>query len=698
MPEIAELTGVRRPVVTTWRRRHADFPAPVAGSLATPRFDAQQVVDWLVDTGRADRAQIEPDLHLHLLAGLAGGVSTRLDGVSPRGLVAILTALICLRHLDDEPLSTGDQRPWQVAAELRDRAAKADPDDLLLRTEIEALPARGGWLGAAADELVEAAWGCRQAYERVLAGRHRLGAADLAAGTLTGTATALAAGLSGAREHADLHGTVRVADPSAGAGDLLVALLDRLGEDATATVAAAESDPVLARLLRRRLAVSGLPEPDWAVHIGGRLPAAEPVPDVLVTRLPYQPKETRGGADPLAGVRGLVEALRPGQTAVVLGPADLLVGALPPYQPAVRTRTALLASGRVEAVINLPGGLTPYRPGYQTAVWVLRREDPSPWQGRVLLADVSDQPLTSPVVEALVWDVVTWRRDGHRPDQHLRAHAAQVAVSELVAPRTPLTTRRPRPLRDLTRGEQAVARALELEADLGPGGDAAAPRPAVHSGLAVREEPAEAPRRTVGALVRDGWLVLRKGNRVAAGDVVGDGQHRVLGAPELTGGTPVGARTVDRGVLATAYPRVELTHPGDVVVTLTPRLGVHLDRDGFAVVEFPARVLRVPPDAGARLTPRVLVALLASLPHAGHPTARAAGAVRAPARLVDVLLPLLSPAEVARLEEFLAAAEARRELARRELDTLDELCRIATTGLVHGTLTLAGAPRSRDDR
>ena len=28
MTDIAELAEVQRPVVTTWRRRHADFPAP----------------------------------------------------------------------------------------------------------------------------------------------------------------------------------------------------------------------------------------------------------------------------------------------------------------------------------------------------------------------------------------------------------------------------------------------------------------------------------------------------------------------------------------------------------------------------------------------------------------------------------------------------------------------------------------------
>ena len=44
----------------------------------------------------------------------------------------------------------------------------------------------------------------------------------------------------------------------------------------------------------------------------------------------------------------------------------------------------------VEAVIRLPGGLVPFRPGYETALWVLTQARGSRWRGRVLLADVSD--------------------------------------------------------------------------------------------------------------------------------------------------------------------------------------------------------------------------------------------------------------------------------------------------------------------
>lgn len=591
MPEIADLAGVRRPVVTTWRRRHAGFPQPVTGDGGRPLFDAGQVVDWLVATGRADRGVVEPDLRLHLLATLAAQPGGRRGGLPPRDLVATLTALVCLRHLDDEPLvTTTGQRPWRLVTALRERAATADPEDTLLRMEIEALRPEQVWLAGAVDGLVEAAWGAGLAYERILAARGRFGVGELDADAISPTAAVLVAGLSGAGER----------------------------------------PAFLARLPHRRLAVRGLPPSDVTVHTGAELRPAGPDADLLVTRLPYRPKEQRGGADPFAAVRRLTEALAPGHTVVMHGPADLLVGALPPYQPASRSRNALLADGRVEAVIALPGGVVPFRPAYQTGLWVLRREEPSPWQGRVLLADVSDRPLTGQVVEALVWDITTWRRHGHRPDQHLRAHAAQVSVAELVAPRVPLTTRRPPRLADLAAPQRAIARVVELEADLDPAG---AGRPAApwHSGLSARDEPVTVPRRAMAALVRDGLLAMAGGSRLAPEHVTGDGHHRVIGAPELCGSGPVGARTVDRSVLADRYPRLRLTEPGDVIVTLAPRLGVHMDRDGYAVAEFPVRVLRIPVAGRERFTPAVLAALLVALPEVGQATTRAPGAVRPPA-------------------------------------------------------------------
>src|SRR6266704_1797399 len=165
MPEIAELAGVRRPVVTVWRRRYnGSFPRPVAGDASRPLFDAHAILEWLAATGRVDRGAIEPDLRQHALWHL-GSQLKRGD------LIAFATALICLRGLDDDESLRADGEWSQI---LVDRARRVDPSDLFLRSEIDALPADAAWLVTAVDELVEAAWGCRPAFERLLATRTRL--------------------------------------------------------------------------------------------------------------------------------------------------------------------------------------------------------------------------------------------------------------------------------------------------------------------------------------------------------------------------------------------------------------------------------------------------------------------------------------------------------------------------------------------
>ncbi|SCG76594.1 hypothetical protein [Micromonospora coxensis] len=689
LPEIAELAGVQRPVVTTWRRRYPGFPAPVQTDRGRPLFKAHEVVDWLVDTGRAERRSIEPDLRLHVLSCLAlqtgapSGAGRR-RALTPQELVSLTTALICLHHLDDEPLRPDGYTDRHVVEALRERAAEADWDDELLRSEIEALPPDAAWLAGVVDELIEAAWGTAQAYERVLAARHRFGVPQLYEDAVVPQLARLMVELSGVREHADLHGLVQVADPHAGTGDLLMAARQALGEHEP-VMFAAEADPLLARLARRRLVVHGVSRGSWQLDIAAGRPSGSPAADVVLLRLPYQPAEARTDLDPFAELVEVTKALAPGQTAVVFGPAELLVGALPPYRPAARSRNELLATGRVEAVVQLPGGVMPFRPGYQSALWVLRHEETPEWQGRVLLADISDRPLTDRVVEDLVVDVATWRREGHRPDQHLRAYASQVRIADLTVPRRPLTARRPATLRELAYdGRVTVAELADTEAELDRLAD---PRRRLRTHVAARDEIHRAPTKSIAALVRDGHLALLKGSRIAADHVGTDGHIRVIGPPELAAGARIGARRIDRAVFAQRYPRARLTEPGDVLVTVTPRLRAYRDEQGFSVVDYPTRVLRIRPDGRDQFTPRVLEALVNAVQKQ-----RPNGAVRAATRLADLQVPLLPTADVARLDALLAAMEARRNLARRELDLLDDLGRRAVAGLTDGTLTITEGP------
>ncbi len=51
--DIARIAGVRPSAVSNWRRRHADFPGPIAGTEKNPRFRLSDVEEWLRAQGKA---------------------------------------------------------------------------------------------------------------------------------------------------------------------------------------------------------------------------------------------------------------------------------------------------------------------------------------------------------------------------------------------------------------------------------------------------------------------------------------------------------------------------------------------------------------------------------------------------------------------------------------------------------------------
>ena len=678
MTEIAELAKVQRPVITTWRRRHRDFPAPAGGDAAQPLFYPRQVTDWLISTGRADRDQIEPELSLYTLTGLA-------DQYPSTDFVAAVTALICLRYLtgENEPLADGTDDDLAI---LREQAAAIDPDDLLLRSEVHAIPPTAAWLAALVDELIEAAWGCRQAFERIMAARNRFRVGALSVSTVSPALARLIAELSGARELARRTDSLIVTDPATGAGDLLTAVAHVLGAGCTPMFTGAEADPVLTRLVRRRLTVHDVPIADVDICIGAELPDESGDPDVIVTQIPYLPGEYRDAVAVLDSVGDAAVRMTAGRFAVVLGPAAALADDLPPFSAAARARADLLKGDMVEAIVRLPGGLVPFRPGYETALWVLTQARHSRWRGRVLLADVSDRPLTADVVRDLAEDVITWRRDGYVPSAHRRAFGVQVEISSLVDPPRPLMAgRRAGGQREQKADANArVSLITRYGADLDRFG-ATATADRGHVGTeALAAADRQSATEAIGSLVRQRRLVMPKGTRLAPADVGGSGKHVVLGAEEVLGFRRPGERRVDLEVFANRYPSARLTEPGDVLVTMNPRPGVMINHDGYSIAEYPVRILRIPGTEAGQFTPRVLAALL----FAGGSGSRPAGAVRTANSLNEQRVLLLPVAEVRYLDALLASIDARRALALREIDMLDELCHVATGGLIDGTLAL----------
>ncbi|WFE95798.1 SAM-dependent DNA methyltransferase [Micromonospora sp. WMMD987] len=662
--EIALLARVSKPAVTVWRRRHPDFPAPVPGDHGQPLFAADAVVTWLLQTGlgHAEPDTLRAERSMHTLAAYA----RRHGG---RRTIVVLGAALCLRHLAGRALPAD---PLPLARRL-------DPDDELLLHELTGAP-EPATLTELIEQLIEGAFDPWRSCRFLLSSANRLGWPELTADALTPEAVTLIRQVADLPARLRAHGTVTIADANAGSGDLLTAMLSDQDRD-NLRVNASVADDELARLVRQQMFLAELPE----FHFDVRAEALSDDfadPDLIITRLPYQPAESRDALTDLNHMEAIADLLGPGRTAVVVGPASSLVERLRDG-PAVVRRSALLRSGLVEAVVRLPGGVYPARPGYPAALWLLTRDPIPTTRGRVLLADLGGSTLDQPTVESAAEDILLWRAEGHRRDGHDPRTGRIVSLESLdlhrgaalrppgpasVTLRSRLAADRPALVGEIEhRLAQAEQEAIRYAGEHGP----------LNTGAAQREG-ALPPELSLGALRTARRVRQLTGHRLQAEHVGPRGHHRVIGATEVL--AQESGRWMDRLVLAAEYPHVAFTEPGDLVVTSVPRFGVLLDDDGFSVIEFPACGLRISP--GDPLTPRVLRALLT----AARNTARSPGAVRG-SRLRDTMIPDLSREEAGRLDEVLRRLDERERLLHRQSSLLAELRALTVAGFADGTLT-----------
>lgn len=685
MAEIAVMAQVQRSVVSTWRRRYSEFPDVVAEEAGRSWFDGREVVEWLLATGlgNADPAHLRAELALHVISG-------HKDHFGPRRLVEIVGSLLCLRHLAQKPLISDKADDGQINAgkeweKIQHRAERMDPEDEFVLRELRAADSSAVVLAYLTEDLIEAAYTVGGAYERLLELRGRLGLTELTTEALTPDLRELLVQLVDPRSVVERREQITVADPHARTGDLLAAVVHAVDDPATICALAAEPDERLARLVRRRLLLAGVEDVDLDVQVGLDLEERLADPDLIITQLPYQAAETRSKFTALAGIERVADLLGPGRTALVLGPADALVDELSDIKEA-QLRSALLRSGVVEAVIDLPGGVTPYRPGYRCALWVLTRDPVQAAHGYVLLADVSAEPPNEQVRARLAEDVLIWRAEGHRSGHDPRyGHVVSVAsLDEKFG--GPLTPPGPPASQTLSRTvTERPALIAEAEGRLERAGEQARQYADEHVRSrvnVVRRTGRRPATTTVRTLVAERRITKVSGHRLAPEHVVPDGHHTVLG-PEEIGGGPVGARRIDRAVLAT-YRNAAFTEPGDIVYTTSPRFGLMVDHEGLSIVAFPARILRVVPDSECPLAPRVLAALLG----AARNTGRSPGAVRAARSIEDFVVPDLDPTDMRRADVFLADIERRQELLHTQDDTLTEIRRLTVAGLADSTLTI----------
>ncbi|KAB8185973.1 N-6 DNA methylase [Microbispora catharanthi] len=380
--EIARFAGVTRATVSNWRRRHPDFPGPVAGSEASPLYDLTAVRAWLKSRGQTPTVTPIEELRNLLRLRIGTPVATR--------LLPFVYATARLDSAEQAKLAKLTDNDLAIAATRAVTAHAADlpvtqgedfgPDDAeLLRAVLNGLLAEGGQ--AVLDVLAE----------RELTDTHSIGAyrtprplADLMARFL----------------HTD-DGSYPAAvfDPACGTGSLLEAAgrqgaMRLLGQDLLEVQA-------LRSAVRLKIALS---DRHTVIQSGDSIRAdafADLQADAVLCSPPfadrdrghdtliYDPRWTYGvpprSESELAWVQHALAHLAPGGYAVLL---------LPPgtgfRSPGRSIRTELLKAGALRAVIALPPGIVvPLHIGLH--LWVLRRPDQNPPTDSILMMDLSRQ-------------------------------------------------------------------------------------------------------------------------------------------------------------------------------------------------------------------------------------------------------------------------------------------------------------------
>ncbi|MCQ4084352.1 SAM-dependent methyltransferase [Streptomyces sp. RB6PN25] len=386
--EISRLAGVTRATVSNWRRRHADFPAPVAGTDASPLYDLEAVRAWLAARGHVSSASPAEELRTVLR------LHTGTDGAATRLLPLVLAAaerdkddLAALSGLPDADLAA---RCQEAVGKLTDVVPDADaitytPDDAsLLRALLHCV--HGQSAQAALDVLAEreledsAASGAYQTPQRL---------ADLMSCLLAPGPGPYPA---------------RVLDPACGSGSLLAA-----ARSGATCLFGQDSIPVQAQRSAVRLHLSA-PRAEVAVRAGDSL-RADAFPGLTVDAvlcnppygdrdwghddLAYDPRWAYGlpprAESELAWVQHALAHLAPGGLAVMLLPPATASRA-----SGRRVRAELLRASALRAVIALPpGAATPFHIGLH--LWILQRPRPDETgQHTVLFIDTAADQRPSP--------------------------------------------------------------------------------------------------------------------------------------------------------------------------------------------------------------------------------------------------------------------------------------------------------------
>ena len=397
--DIARIAGVRPSAVSNWRRRHEDFPGPVAGTEKSPRFRLADVEEWLRVQGRAPELpalerlwqtfeSAHGTMSLTEALAMAGMLLYHLSR-HPQGPMlshAGRADIMWLMERAPQFLVFGDGGSGQGASGKNSVAGGLL--GLVSRLpRLEAGTAETAMLEAVALAAVEADPAKVFDYlcERVLDPGPRAGLA------------VTPPGLADLMLDLAPPGTRRILDPSCGSGTILLAAARR-GYD---RVEGQEADAALAVVAALRVAFAG--GASFDVHVGDSLrddAYTGGTADAVVCNPPFADRNWGAedaaadlgrweyGVPPrleseLAWVQHALWHARPGGTVVVLMPP-----AAAARSSGRRIRSRLLQAGAFRAVISLPPRLAAH---YALAlqVWVLTKPAKEHSPRPVLMIDAS---------------------------------------------------------------------------------------------------------------------------------------------------------------------------------------------------------------------------------------------------------------------------------------------------------------------
>lgn len=662
LSDVAALAKVQRPVVSMWRKRSSggqlSFP-PASGQVnGVELFDAADITAWLEATGRGNNPETRKDVAA--FARMTAPASAEAQG--GRQIFNGLTSLLALKVITDQELSRS------TTDELLDAADEADPDDLFLYTELEALGSALPGLASFADRLADSAFSAPAAFEKLLSQRFREGLREQSDTALTDPALDLVA--SAAMELAStLDGAPPFVDSTPGGSDMILRIVQQFGESGPLTLLTGDHDGGPSRLVRRRLAVHGADGGHVDIDAQGAFTVNGPA--VHVAQYPSPGDPGLGPTGILGAIENIVLQMDDRQRAVVIAPARLLCDAV--SGEAGRLRSDLLRSARIRAVVRLQAGLLPAKPREPQALWVL---GPSfaevPIAERwTMVADLSTTPLTPDVRQDLISDIVASMGTRATIRAHSFRFARLVQTRVLLAGKGSLVDAPANKRPTAAAGAETALRIEELVRLLTQGQSGPLAIPGVQPGT-QGNRPSTA---SVQELIAAGNLQYINGNRLDESSFNPREGSRILGGQELRDPHSAEPRFISLLDFAATCPTGRLTEPGDVVFCTSPRPAARVDSEGGAVVVFPARMLRIDGGDPGGLMPDVVAADINRLP-ATDKAWRNWRLRRTPDSQRQPLV------------QALAGLQHEQQEARQRLKRLDELATLITEGVAGGSLTL----------